>query len=45
MTHMSDLSDMFTDETSMLWVIRRKVEAEVDMLAMLISSRQSDRVV
>ena len=41
---MSDLSDMFTDKCLMVSVIRGEIEVEVDMPAILISSRQSDRV-
>lgn len=42
---MLDLSDMFTNESLMVSVIRCEVEVEVDMPTILISSRQSDRVV
>ena len=45
MTQMSDSSDMFTDESLMVLVMRREVEVEVDMPTTLIPLRQSDRVV
>ena len=42
MNQTSDLSDMFTDESLTVLVMRREVEVEVDMPTILTSIRQSD---
>ncbi len=44
-TQMSDLRDMFADESLRMSIIRRQVRMEVDVPTIRVSTRQSNRVV